>query len=66
MPGVYVRYEDESVDKLLKVLKKQVERAGTMFDLKKKAYHVKPSVAKTLKSRKARARVRKEKAKERR
>ena len=33
MPGVYVRYEDESVDKLLKVLKKQVERAGTIYPI---------------------------------
>jgi len=64
MPGVYVRHEDESVDKLLRVLKKQVERAGVMLDLRKKEYHVKPSIAKTLKSRKARARARKDKAKE--
>lgn len=66
MPGVYVRHDDEPVDKLLRVLKKQVERAGTMLDLKKKTHYVKPSVAKILKSRKARARVRKDKAKEER
>jgi len=64
MPGVYARSSDEPVDKLLRVLKKQVERAGIMFDLRKKEHYVKPSVAKTIKSRKARVRVRKEKAKE--
>lgn len=63
MPGVYARGNDEPIDKLLKILKKQVEKAGLMQDLRKKEYYVKPSVAKTIKSRTARKRVKKEKAK---
>lgn len=66
MPGIYVRHDDEPIDKLLRLFKKQVERAGIMFEMKKKEFYAKPSISKTLKSRKARARVRKEKAKERR
>ena len=63
MPGVYARGNDEPIDKLLKILKKQVEKAGLMQDLRKKEYYVKPSVVKTIKSRTARKRVKKEKAK---
>jgi len=63
MPGVFARGSDEPIDKLLRLLKKQIERAGTMRDLKKKEYHVKPSVAKTLKSRSAQKRAIKEKSK---
>jgi len=65
MPGVFARGDDEPVDKLLRILKKQVERSGIMRDLKKKEYHVKPSVAKTIKSRVARKRVIKERNKNR-
>jgi small subunit ribosomal protein S21 len=63
MPGVYARGEDEPIDKLLKILKKQVEKAGVMQDVRKREYYMKPSVAKTVKSRTARKRARKEKAK---
>jgi len=66
MPGVYVRHDDEPVDKLLRVLKKQVEKAGIMYDIKRKEHFVKPSVAKTLKSRTARKRAAKERSKNKR
>ena len=65
MPGVFARGSDEPIDKLLRILKKQVEKAGIMRDLKKKEYHVKPSIAKTLKSRAAQKRVLKERNKNR-
>jgi small subunit ribosomal protein S21 len=63
MPGVYARGEDEPVDKLLRILKKQVEKAGLMYDIRKKECFVKPSTAKVLKSRTARKRAAKDKAK---
>jgi len=66
MPGIYSRFDDEPIDKLLRLLKKQVEKAGLMYDIRKKEYHVKPSVAKTLKSRAARKRVEKERRKKNR
>ena len=65
MPGVFARGSDEPIDKLLRLLKKQIERAGIMRDLKKKEYHVKPSVAKTIKSRAAQKRAIKERNKSR-
>lgn len=63
MPGVFARGDEEPIDKLLRILKKQIEKAGLMQDLRKREYFVKPSVAKTMKSRAARKRARKEKAK---
>jgi small subunit ribosomal protein S21 len=59
MPGIFARGTDEPVDKLLKLLKKQIERSGLMYDIKKREYYVKPSVAKVLKSRTARKRLKK-------
>ena len=66
MPGIYSRFDDEPIDKLLRLLKKQVEKAGLMYDIRKKEYPVKPSVAKNLKSRAARKRVEKERRKKNR
>ena len=63
MPGVYARGEDEPIDKLLKILKKQVEKAGVMQEVRKRECYMKPSLAKAVKSRTARKRARKEKAK---
>lgn len=59
MPGIYLRYGDEPIDKLLKLFKKQVEKAGVMQDIRRKECYLKPSVAKTMKQKRAR----KEKAK---
>jgi len=59
MPGV-VAFNDEPIEKLLRIFKKQVERAGLMYDVKKKEYYQKPSVKKVLKSREARRRAAKE------
>lgn len=61
MPGVVVRFDDEPIDKLLRVFKKQVERAGLMYDIKKREHYLKPSVKKVLKSREARRRAAKDK-----
>lgn len=63
MPGVVAFSADEPVEKMLRILKKQVERAGLMYDLKKKEYYSKPSVRKTIKSREARRRANKERKK---
>jgi len=60
MPGVVVRFDDEPIDKLLRVFKKQVERAGLMYDIKKREHYLKPSVKKVLKSREARRRASKD------
>jgi len=62
MPGV-TNFNDDNVDKLIRLLKKQVERAGLMYDIKKKEYYQKPSVKKTVKSREARRRVARDKRK---
>lgn len=63
MPGIYARGTDEPIEKLLKLLKKQVERSGIIYDVKKREYYVKPSVAKVIKSRTARKRIKKEQKK---
>lgn len=60
MPGVKVR-DGESIDKALRIFKRQVEKAGTMIDLRKKEGYDKPSVRKKKKSIAARVRSRKEK-----
>ena len=59
MPGVVV-HTDGPIDKILRLFKKQVERAGLMYDVKKKEHYQKPSVRKVLKSREARRRAAKE------
>lgn len=43
MPGVYNR-PGEPLDRLLRVFKKQVEKAGIIGDLKKRMYYEKPSI----------------------
>jgi len=58
MPGV-INFGDDPVDKMLRIFKKQVERAGLMYEIKKKEYYQKPSVKKILKSREARRRNKK-------
>lgn len=51
---------DDSVEKVLKLFKRQVEKSGILRDVSKKEYYVKPSVAKLLKQRAARKRSAKE------
>ena len=43
MPGVIIRPGD-SLDKMMRVFKKQVEKAGIIGDLKKKMHYEKPSI----------------------
>lgn len=43
MPGVIGR-PGEPLDKLMRIFKKQVEKAGILGDLKKKMHYEKPSV----------------------
>lgn len=43
MPGVINR-PGEPLDKIMRVFKKQVEKAGVIGDLKKKMHYEKPSV----------------------
>ena len=43
MPGVISR-GDESVDKMIRIVKKQVEKAGVIGDLKKREQYEKPSI----------------------
>lgn len=54
MPGV--RNNGDSLDKMLRAFKKQVEKAGIIGDLKKKSEYEKPSVRKKKKSIAARKR----------
>jgi small subunit ribosomal protein S21 len=56
MPGLKAR-DGESVEKLMKAFKKQVEKAGVLSDLKKRQHYEKPSVR--LKKKSAAARKRK-------
>jgi len=43
MPGIKVR-DGEPIDKVLRIFKKQVEKAGVIGDLKKNQHYEKPSV----------------------
>ena len=43
MPGIVAK-SDESVERMLKAFKKQVEKAGVIGDLKKKVQYEKPSI----------------------
>ena len=43
MPGVILR-PNEPLDKMMRVFKKQVEKAGVIGDLKKKMHYEKPSI----------------------
>ena len=55
MPGVVAR-EDQSVDIIMRIFKKQVEKAGTMAELKRRASYEKPSIKRKKKSIMARKR----------
>jgi small subunit ribosomal protein S21 len=55
MPGLKSR-DNESVDRLLKAFKKQVEKAGVLSELKKRQHYEKPSVKRKKKSIAARKR----------
>jgi small subunit ribosomal protein S21 len=56
MPGVKLR-EGENVERALKALKKQVEKAGTISELKKRQHYEKPSIKKKKKRAAARKRL---------
>lgn len=43
MPGVKLR-EGDNIERALKTLKKQIEKAGTVAELKKRQHFEKPSV----------------------
>ena len=55
MPGV-INKPGETIDKLMRTFKKQVEKAGVIGDLKKKMHFEKPSVRLKKKSISARKR----------
>ena len=54
MPGI--KNNGDSLEKMLKIFKKQVEKAGIIGDLKRKSEYEKPSVRKKKKSIAARKR----------
>ena len=54
MPGV--KNFGDSIEKMLRIFKKQVEKAGIIGDLKRKAEYEKPSIRKKKKSIAARKR----------
>lgn len=43
MPGIKVR-EGDAIDKILKIFKKQVEKAGVIADIRKREFFEKPSI----------------------
>lgn len=55
MPGIRVR-EGEPIEKVLRSFKRQIERAGTKAELRKRECYDKPSVKKRMKSEAARRR----------
>lgn len=55
MPGIKAR-DGEPVEKLLRIFKKQVEKAGVLGDLRKYEYFEKPSIRRKKKSIAARKR----------
>lgn len=59
MPGIIVR-EGQPIELVLKLMKKQVEKAGTMRELKDRKHYEKPSVKKKRKSAMAQKRLRKQ------
>ena len=56
MPGVKLK-DGDSVERALKILKKQVEKAGTVSELKKRQHYEKPSIKKKKKEAAARKRA---------
>ena len=59
MPGVKLR-DGDNVERALKALKKQVEKAGTIAELKKRQHYEKPSVKRKKKLAAARKRMMKQ------
>ena len=58
MPKVVVR-ENESLDDALRRFKRQVNKAGTIQEAKKREFHLKPGLKRKLKSENARRKNRK-------
>jgi small subunit ribosomal protein S21 len=56
LPGIKVK-ENETIDTALKRFKKQVEKAGVMFELRRREYYEKPSVRRKKKTIAARKRA---------
>lgn len=56
MPGITVR-DGQPIELVLKLLKKQVEKAGTIGELKRRNFYEKPSVKRKKKSAMARKRL---------
>ena len=56
MPGITVR-DGQPIDLILKLLKKQVEKAGTIGELKRRSFYEKPSIRRKKKSAMARKRL---------
>ena len=56
MPGNTVK-DGQPIDLILKLLKKQVEKAGTIGELKRRNFYEKPSVKRKKKSAMARKRL---------
>ena len=59
MPGVRMR-DGDNVERALKILKKQVEKAGTIAELKKRQHYEKPSVTRKKKLAAAKKRLMKQ------
>lgn len=51
-----VRVQDNQIEKAIRDLKRQLAKEGVMKDLKKKRFHMKPSVKKKLKQKEAKKR----------
>lgn len=56
MPGVRVK-DGDNIERALKILKKQVEKAGTISELKKRQHYEKPSIKRKKKQAAARKRL---------
>jgi small subunit ribosomal protein S21 len=56
LPGVKIK-ENETFDTALKRFKKQVEKAGVMYELRRREYYEKPSVRRKKKAVAARKRA---------
>ena len=56
MPGITVR-DGQPIDLILKLVKKQVEKAGTIGELRRRSFYEKPSVKSKKKSAMARKRM---------
>jgi small subunit ribosomal protein S21 len=59
MPGVKMK-EGDTIDRALKIFKKQVEKAGIMSELRKRQHYEKPSVKRKKKAAAARKRLAKQ------